>query len=50
MTSDDITKLSNQNSMALAQKQTHRSMGKNRQPKNRPTCLWSTILQQRRQE
>ena len=31
----------NQNSMVLAQKQTHRSMEQNREPKNEPTLIWS---------
>ena len=41
---------SNQNSMVLAQKQTHRSMEQNREPRNKPTHLWSINLWQRRQE
>ena len=32
--------------MALAQKQTHRSMEQNKEPRNRPTAIWSTNLQQ----
>ena len=39
-----------QDSMVLAQKQTHRSMEQNREPRNRPSTLWSTNLQQRRKE
>ena len=35
---------SNQNSMVLAQKQAHRSMELNREPRNKPTHLWSTNL------
>ena len=34
----------NQDSMVLAQKQTHRSMEQNRKPKNRLLALWSTNL------
>ena len=40
----------NQNSKVLAQKQTHRSMEQNREPRNKPTHLWLISLQQRRQE
>ena len=36
-------------SMVLAQKQTHRSMKQNREPRNKPHLMWSIILQQRRQ-
>ena len=36
--------------MVLAQKQTYRSMEQNREPRNKPTHLWSINLQQRRQE
>ena len=36
--------------MVLAQKQTHRSVEKNREPRNKPTHLWSINLLQRRQE
>ena len=39
-----------QDSMILAQKQTHRSMEQNREPRNRPSTLWSTNLQQSRKE
>ena len=35
--------------MVLAQKQTHRSMEHNREPRNKPSHLWSIKLQQRRQ-
>ena len=35
---------SNQKSMVLAQKQTHRSMEQNRDPRNKPTYLWSINL------
>ena len=41
---------SNQNSMVLAQKQTHRWMEQNRVPRNKPTHLQSINPQQRRQE
>ena len=33
-----------QDSMVLAQKQTHRSVEQNREPRNRPSALWSTNL------
>ena len=36
--------------MVLAQKQTHRSMEHNREPRNGLTTIWSTNLQQRRKE
>ena len=36
--------------MVLAQKQTYRSMEKHREPRNKPTHLWSINLRQRRQE
>ena len=36
--------------MALAQRQTNRSMEQDREPRNKPTHLWSVNLQQRRQE
>ena len=32
---------SNQNSMVLAQKETHRSMEQNREPRNEPMLIWS---------
>ena len=35
--------------MALAQKQTHRSMEQNRKPRSKPTYLRAINLQQRRQ-
>ena len=41
---------SNQNSVILAQKQTHRKMEQNREPRNKPVHLWSINLQQRRKE
>ena len=39
-----------QDSTVLAQKQTHRSVEQNREPRNRPSTLWSTSLQQSRKE
>ena len=36
--------------MVLAQKQTHRSMEENKEPRNKPTDMWSINLKQRRQE
>ena len=39
-----------QDSMVLAQKQTHRSMEQNTEPRNGPSTLWSTNLQQSRKE
>ena len=39
-----------QDSMVLAQKQTHRSMEQNREPRNSPSTLWSTNLRQSRKE
>ena len=36
--------------MVLAQKQMYGSMEQNREPRNKPTHLWSINLQQRRQE
>ena len=41
---------SNQSSMVLAQKPTHRSMEQDRKPRNKSTHLWSNNLWQRRQE
>ena len=41
---------SHQNSMVLAPKQTYRSLEQDRNPRNKPTYLWSINLQQRRQE
>ena len=41
---------SNQNSMVLAPKQTHRSVKQNRELKSKPMHLWSVNLRQRRQE
>ena len=39
-----------QDSVVLAQKQTHRSMEQNREPRNGPSTLWSTNIQQRRKD
>ena len=36
--------------MVLAQKQTHRPMTQNREPRNGHSTLWSTTLQQNRKE
>ena len=36
--------------MAQAQKQTHRLMEQNREPRNGPTYLWPTNLRQSREE
>ena len=41
---------SSQNSVVLAEKQTHRSIEQNREPKNKLTNLWSINLWQRRQK
>ena len=38
-----------QDSVVVAQKQTHRSMQQNREPRNEPSTLWSTNIRQRRQ-
>ena len=35
---------SDQNSMVLAQKQTHRSMEQDREPRNKPMHLWSIVV------
>ena len=39
-----------QDSMVVTQKQTHRIMGHNRKPRNRPINMWSTHLWQRKKE
>ena len=39
-----------QDSMVLAQEQTHRSMEQNREPRNGPSTPWSTNLRQSRKE
>ena len=36
--------------MVITQKQTHRSMEQNREPKSVPSTLWSTNLRQNRKE
>ena len=41
---------SHQDSMVLAQKQTHRSMEQNTEPRNGPTNVWPTNLWQSRKE
>ena len=41
---------SDPNSMVLAQKQAHRSMEQNREPRIGPSTLWSINLQQSRKE
>ena len=41
---------SNKNSIVLAQKQTHGSKEQNRKPRNGPTTIWSSNLQQSRKE
>jgi len=41
---------SDQDSMVMEQKQTHRSMEQNRKPRNEPTTIWSTNFQQSRKE
>ena len=45
-----LQRYSNQRSIVLAEKQTHRSTEQNREPRNKPTHLWSINLWQRRQE
>ena len=37
-------------SMVLAQKQTHRPMEQNREPRNGPSVLWATNLRQSRKK
>ena len=39
-----------QDSVALAQKQTHRSMEQNRESRNGPSTLWSTNIRQSRKD
>ena len=36
--------------MVLGQKQTHRSMEQDKEPRNKPTHLWSINLEQKRKE
>ena len=36
--------------MVVTQKQTHRSMEQNREPRNKPTLIWAISLRQRKQE
>ena len=45
-----LQSFNHQDSMVLAQKQTHRSMEQNKEPRNRPTIVWRTNLQQNRKE
>ena len=40
----------NENSMVLAEKQTHKTMEQNWQPTNKPTNIWATNFQQRSQK
>ena len=42
--SPGLQTISNQDSMLLTQKQIHRSMELNRQPRNKPIHLWSINL------
>ena len=39
-----------QDSVVVAQKQTHRSMEQNREPRNGPSTLWSTNIRQSRKD
>ena len=39
-----------QDSVVLAQKQAHRSVEQNREPRNEPKTVWSTNLQENRTE
>ena len=39
-----------QDSVVLAQKQTHRSMEHNREPRNEPSTIWSTNIRQSRKD
>ena len=39
-----------QDSVVLAQKQTHRSTKQNREPRNGPSTLWSTNIQQSKKD
>ena len=41
---------SHKDSVVLAQKQTHRSMKQNREPRNGPSTLWSTNIRQSRKD
>ena len=47
---DILQSCSNQNTMVLAQKQTHRFIEENTDPRNKPTTMWSVNLWQRKQE
>ena len=44
LTSDYTTKLHNQDSMVLAQKQKYGSMKQDRKPRDKPTHLWAPNL------
>ena len=39
-----LQRYSNQNNMALTQKQTHKSMEQNIEPRNKPMFIWSINL------
>ena len=39
-----LQRCGHQDSVVLAQKQTHRSMEQNREPRNGPSTLWSTNI------
>ena len=43
-----LQKYSNQNSMVLTQRHTHRSMVQNRKPRNKPMLLWSISTEEAR--
>ena len=45
-----IQSYSHQNSMVLAQRQKYRSREQKRKPRDKPTCLWTPYIWQRRQE
>ena len=47
---DSLQSCSHQNTEALAQKQTHRSMEQKRKSRNKPASIWSTHLRQSRKE
>ena len=47
---DSLQSCSNKNSMALAQKLTHRAMEQNRKPRNKLTVIWSINLQQSKRQ
>ena len=39
-----------QDSVVLSQKETHRSMEQNKEPRNEPSTLWSTNIRERRKD